>query len=204
MDIYEYWIGRNVNYRDCWEAYDSGEGYKMKFESMTSHVIEIEFENPTIDLPLFNQEAIYKTLKGYYHDLKRHCLSDSEYGSAGPLFLYEINRGSGIWTFLGELPYILLYGTTLTREKIIGQRLDNMEKKLRIMKEYFGNGVRPELYDSFMEAKTPREIESAVERLFQERIRDIRVSEQPFKGNIEEVRQTLISLNEKLDESDLS
>ncbi|MBS9461245.1 hypothetical protein LV716_07375 [Flagellimonas sp. HMM57] len=201
MDIYEYWIGRNVNYRDYWEAYDAGQGYKMKFESMTSHIIEIEFENPTIDLPLFNQEAIYKTLKGYYHDLKKYCLSESEYGSAGPLFLYEINRGSGIWTFLGELPYILLYGTTLTREKIIGQRLDNMEKKLKIMKEYFGNGIRPELYDSFMKAKSPREIESAVERLFQERIKDIRISEQPFNGNIEETRQTLISLNEKLDES---
>ena len=76
-----------------------------------------------------------------------------------------------------------------------------MGKKLKILKEYFGNGVRPELYDSFMNARSPREIETAVNRLFQERIREIRVSKEPFTGNIEEAKETLVSLNEKLDES---
>ena len=199
MNIYEYWIGKNVNYAEYWDAYDDGEGYKMKFESMRTHIIQIEFEEPTIDMPLFNQEAVYKTLKGYFHDIKKICLSKNEYSTAGPLFLYEINRGSGIWTFLGELPYILLYGTTLTKEKIIGQRLDNMEKKLKILKEYFGSDVRPELYDTFMEAKSPREIEKAVNRLFQEKIRDIKISKRPFNGNIEETRKSLISLKEKLE-----
>ena len=202
MDTYEYWIGRNVNYTDTWQAYDTGEGYRAKFRSMKVHIIEIHFELPSRDNPLFNQEAVYKTLKGYYHDLKQICLSPSEYSSAGPMFLYEINRGSGIWTFLAELPYILLYGTTLTKEKIIGQRLDNMEKKLKILKEYFGTGVRPELYESFMNAKSPRQIEQAVNRLFQERIKDIKISQREFLGDASETRKSLISLKEKLDETD--
>ena len=202
MDVYEYWIGENVNYQNLWKAYENGDGYKRKFNFLKTHLIEIEFEYPPSSLPLFNQEVVYKTLKGYFHDLKKICLSREEYTSAGPLFIYEISRGSGIWTFLGELPYILLYGTTLTKEKIVGQKLENFDKKLKILKDYFGDGVRPDLFENFISAETPRDIEEAVNRLLQERIKDIRVSQVPFNGKIAESRRNLISLNSELAEDE--
>jgi hypothetical protein len=141
--FYEYWIGKDINLKKYWTAYKEGQGYIQKFDDMKCHVFEITFEIPPKHLPLFNLEPIYKTLKSYYHELKEDILSKNEYGSVGPLFIYEINRGSGIWTFLGELWYILVLGTTLSEEKIKGQRLDNLEKKLRMLKEYFGEGNVP-------------------------------------------------------------
>lgn len=199
MDLYEYWIGRNVNYEEYWTSYLSGDGYKEKFKSMKTHAIEIQFKNYSNETPLFNFEVIYKTLKGYFHDLKRYCLTTEEYNNAGPLFIYEVNRGSGVWTLLGQLPYLLVYGTSLVNEKVIGQRLDNLQKKLEILEHHFGDGVRPELYKSFMNAKTPNEIEFALGRLFEEKIKDVRISKKSFNGNINESRDSMISLIEAID-----
>ena len=200
MDLYEYWIGQNVNYQEYWNSYLSGDGYKAKFRSMRTYAIEIQFENYQADSPLFNFEVVYKTLKGYFHDLKRYCLSADEYNSAGPLFIYEVNRGSGVWTLLGQLPYLLVYGTSLVNEKVIGQRLDNLQKKLDILKQHFGDEVRPDLYQSFMNAQTPNEIKIAVNKLFEEKIKDIRISRKPFSGDIKESRDSMISLIEIIDE----
>ncbi len=199
MDTYEYWIGRNVRYTEYWNSYLSGGGYQTKFRSMETHAIEIQFENYSNDNPLFNFEVVYKTLKGYFHDLKRFCLSPEEYNHAGPLFIYEVNRGSGVWTLLGQLPYLLVYGTSLVNEKVIGQRLDNLHKKLEVLEKHFGDEVRPELYQSFMSAKTPSEIEFALSRLFDEKIKDVRISKKPFKGDIKESRNNMISLIEMID-----
>ena len=203
--FYEFWIGEDINLKKYWTAYKNGQGYIQKFNDMKCYVLEITFETPSKHLPLFNLEPIYKTLKSYYHDLKKDILSNNEYGSAGPLFIYEINRGSGIWTFLGELWYTLILGTTLSEEKIKGQRLDNLEKKLRIMKEYFGEGnVRPELFENFMKADTPIETQEAVQSLFEEKIKTIRISKQPFTGEIEDNRKEMIDLKKLLTESDES
>lgn len=99
--FYDFWIGRSSDVSKYWAVYKEGDGYKHKFETMTCHVIEIAFEQPGRDFPLFNLEPIYKTLKAYYHDLKHDILPRNEYNSAGPLFIYEINRGSGIWDISG-------------------------------------------------------------------------------------------------------
>jgi hypothetical protein len=201
--FYEYWIGKDINLKKYWTAYKDGKGYMQKFDDMKSHVFEITFETPVKHLPLFNLEPIYKTLKSYYHELKKDILSKNEYGSAGPLFIYEINRGSGIWTFLGELWYTLVLGTTLSEEKIKGQRLDNLEKKLRILKEYFGEGnVRPELFENFMRADTPIETQEALQNLFDEKIKTIKISKQPFTGEIEENRKEMVDLKKLLTDGD--
>ena len=87
--FYEYWIGKGINLRKYWSAYKGGQGYMRKFEEMQCYVLEITFETPLKHFPLFNLEPIYKTIKSYYHELKKDILSRDEYGSAGPLFIYE-------------------------------------------------------------------------------------------------------------------
>ncbi|NCI49001.1 hypothetical protein GWC95_03650 [Sediminibacterium roseum] len=193
--FYEYWIGKDINLSKYWSAYKNGNGYMQKFENMRCYVFEITFETPSRNLPLFNLEPIYKTLKSYYHELKKDLLSENEYNSSGPLFIYEINRGSGIFTFLGELWYTLVLGTTLTEEKIKGQRIDNLDKKLRMLKEYFGEGcVRADLFEKFIKADTPIETQEALQNLFDEKIKAVRISRQPFMGEIEENRKDMIDL----------
>ena len=197
--FYEFWIGQNSDLSKYWTAYKEGEGYKRKFSTMKCHLIEITFEQTPKDVPLFNLEPIYKTLKTYYHDLKRDTLSRDEYNSAGPLFIYEINRGSGIWSFLGELWYLLILGTTLSEEKIKGQRIENMERKLKILKEYFGDSnVRPELFQAFMHADTPNEMEEAMQNLFEERIKTIKISKSPIITSVEEARKEMIDIGKVL------
>ena len=51
-----------------------------------------------------------------------------------------------------------------------------------------------------MNAKTPNQVEEAINRLFNERIKDIRISLEPFIGNIDESRSNIISLGDKLSE----
>lgn len=200
--FYDFWIGENSDLSKYWTAYKEGNVYKRKFSTMNCHAIEITFEQALKDLPLYNLEPIYKTLKAYYHELKLDLLSADEYNSAGPLFIYEINRGSGIWTFLGELWYLLVLGTTLSEEKIKGQRIENMERKLRILRDYFGDSsVRPELFQAFMQADTPADMEQAMQNLFEERIIAIRISKSPIITSVEDARREMIDIRTVLKQS---
>lgn len=194
MSVYEYWIGEDVDYEKVWRDYEAGLLYIDKFKSMKVHLIRIELNQFPANLPLFNHEAVYKTMKGYFHDLKQLCLSPDEYNYAGPLYLYDVRRGSGIWDFLGELRQLLLLGTTLTDEKVIGQQLDNLDKKLEIIKKHFGDSIRPEDFQRFMEARTPQQIEAAFQKLIQQGIRKVEVSKIPFEGDIEAIEASLIDL----------
>jgi len=192
--MYEYWIGRDVDYEKYWDSYLNGKGYIQKYHSMEVHIIRIKFVQQPNTLPLFNFEAVFKTIKGYFHDLKKYCLTPEEYGSAGPLFVYSVERDSGIWTFLGELRQILFLGSTLADEKVLGQKLENYEKKLEILNKYFGNSVNTEDFKRFMSAKTPRQLEKAIQNLIEEGIEKIEISQEPFAGEIEETKKSLIDV----------
>ena len=204
MSMYEYWIGEDVDYEKVWRDYEDGLAYIDKFKSMRVHLIRIELNQFSADLPLFNHEAVYKTIKGYFHDLKKLCLSYDEYNYAGPLYLYDVRRGSGIWDFLGELRQLLLFGTTLADEKVIGQQLDNHNKKLEIIRNHFGDSIRPEDFQMFMEARTPPQIDAAFQKLIQQGIRKVEVSKKPFEGDIEAIEASLIDLKVLLNPDDKS
>ena len=161
---------------------------------METHLLRLEISSPPVDEPLFNHEAVYKTVKGYFHDLKEACLTREEYGRAGPLFLYSVDRGSGIWNFLGELRQILLLGTTLADEKVMGQRLKNLDKQLGILKKHFGRSVTPEIFEAFVKARSPRQLDRAVGKLFEQGIKRIAISTKPFKGNVKQVESSLVDL----------
>jgi hypothetical protein len=115
----EYWIGKGINYDAVWGAYESGMAYKEKFRRMQVHLLRITIEAHPLDQPLFNFEAVFKTVKGYFHDLKKMCLTEEEYNASGPLFVYCVDRSSGVWDFLGDLRQLLMLGTSLADEKVI-------------------------------------------------------------------------------------
>src|SRR5205809_6832387 len=95
----QYWIGEGLDYDAVWAAYESGSGYAQKFRSMRVHLLRITLREPPVELPLFNLEVVYRTTKGYFHELKKAYLTREEYERAGPLFVYRIDRSSGIWDF---------------------------------------------------------------------------------------------------------
>ncbi len=202
MSVEEYWIGQGVDYERVWRDYEEGFAYIEKFRLMRVHLIRIELEQFPADQPLFNHEAVYKTIKGYFHDLKHLCLTEDEYMSAGPLWLYCVDRHSGVWDFLGELRQLLMFGTTLADEKVVGQKLENMDKRLQILQKYFGGAAQPKDFQEFMRARTPRQLEAALQKLIKQGIHRIQVSQQPFEGDIEQTRKSLIDLKKILEEAD--
>lgn len=202
MNIYEYWIGKDVDYDSVWRAYEQGEGYINKYHTMRVHLIRITFREQSKKLPLFNFEAVFKTIKGYFHDLKMQCLSEDEYNIAGPLFIYSVNRGSGIWDFLGELRQLLMLGTTLADEKVIGQKIDNIDKRIEFLKKNFGSSACPRDFANFMKARTPRQIEQAVQKLIEQGIEKIEISREPFQGDINLIEPSLVNIKALIEEVD--
>jgi hypothetical protein len=184
MSTYEYWIGQGVDFVGVWNNYESGLDYIDKYRTMRVHLIRFTFEQPPSNWPLFNHEAIYKTIKGYFHELKRLCFTEDEYAVAGPLFLYEIDRGSGIWSFLGEFRPLYLLAVTLVQEKIVGQRLENLEKMLEINNKYFGGAANINDFQQFMNATTPPDVQLGIRKLFDQRLQKIEISQESFTDSV--------------------
>jgi hypothetical protein len=200
--MYEYWIGEKVDYDRLWRAFDDGQAYVSKFATMDVHLIRLTLRDPPRHLPLFNHEVVYKTVKGYFYDLKRLCFSPEEFESAGPLFLYDIERQSGIWDFLGGLRQLLLLGTTLADEKVVGEKLMNLDKKIEFLKKHFGNAVSPADFQAFMKARTPRQLDRAVNRLVDQGIERVEVSTQPFIGDINASKAALVDIKKLVGDAD--
>jgi hypothetical protein len=192
--IGEYWIGEDVDYRGVWSAFEGGGGYIRKYHEMTVHLLVIEFETPSSELPLFEHEAIFKTLKGYFHDLKKACFSKEEYDRSGPMFLYSVERGSGIYKLFGEIRQLLTFGSTLSDEKLMGARLNNMQKRIDFLKKNFPKDVDEESFDRFVNARTTDDMEYAFRQLTKRGIKSIRLSKTPFRGDLEETETSLIEL----------
>ncbi len=192
----EYWIGEEVDYDTIWNAYESGLSYIDKFRSIRVHLLSVELTEFDSDLPLFNHEAVYKTIKGYFHDFKRVCLTPSEYDQSGPLFLYSVNRGSGIWNFLGEPNLIVTFAMTLAAGKILGEELADIETRLKIIQQYFPDTVNPAHINSFMRARTPAALRAAVGKLIAQGIKGVGVSQLPFDGNFRRTARSIVNIQQ--------
>lgn len=71
MSFYEYWIGKSIDLEGLWDDFENGQCYIEKYKTMRVHLLRLTFNHYTPDLPLFNHEAISKTVKDTFHDLKR-------------------------------------------------------------------------------------------------------------------------------------
>src|SRR3989338_3986258 len=187
MSFYEYWIGKGINLRQLWEDYEQGTGYIDKYGGMDVHLVQFTFKDPPVSLPLFNLEAVLKTMKAYFHEIKVLSLSQEEYSEAGPLFVYEINRGSAIWSFLASLRHLVLFGTTLADEQLKNLMFDNklkkmeiIDKKIEVLKKHFGDSVNPEDFRNFLAANKEPELQIAVNKLLSQGIEKVEISKEPF------------------------
>ncbi len=193
-DIAEYWIGSGVDYRRLWGAYEAGyEGYVDKYKSRKVHLLVIEFRFPPNYLPLVDHEVVLKTLKGVFHDLKRENLSEDEYNRALPLFLYSVERGSGIYKFLGELRQLLMFGTVLGDERIMDAHLENKQKRIDFLLRNFPS-VDREAAERFVMARTNYEMDEVLEKLMKKGIKSIKISPDPVPPTIDERKVKLIEL----------
>jgi hypothetical protein len=69
-------------------------------------------------------------------------------------------------------------------EKVVGQTLDNMDKKLSILHKYFGGDVNPRDFQNFMRAKTAPDIETAVQKMLRRKIKRVSISTEPVKPGL--------------------
>lgn len=219
MSVEEYWVGKGVDYDALWASYEQGQAYfDKKYRTMEVHLLQLSFQRYPRDMPLFNLEAVLKTSKGLYHDLKRDHLTREEYNRSGPLFVYDIGRGSELWRFVGELPVLLLFATLLwahTVSKVAKARADAanikaeqykaetaaLEYKARYLKIYgdlkekFPHAPAEDI-GGYLESPPSPQQTMALQKLYEQNLRDVAISREPFTGDIVKAEKDLISLSE--------
>jgi hypothetical protein len=191
----QYWIGARINYAEIWAAYESGLAYIDKFHSTPAHVLTIEFESAQSGDPLFDHEAVFKTLKGLFHDLKKENMSEKEYNASSPMFLYSVERGSSIYRFLGGLREMLMHGMTLSEEKIMKIHLDNTQRRIDFVRKNFRN-VDEEAVRTFVMARTTYDMDAALEKLMTRGIKSVKISADPIQPHLEIPAVRMIELKE--------
>ena len=199
MSSEEYWLGRGTNYKNIWEDYLINKEVQIKkFNSRMYYPMQIKFDFPDSSMPVFNHEVIYKTLKGCYHDLVKHCLPSEAYNNSGPLFLNRLERGSGVFEFLGEFQGIIVFSVWLIpgirngaieiiKQYIEGMRIENESKKIALTKEYL------DLIEKVDNAPIPEIVKT---NLKAEYLCSLKVSPISAKDNIEIARKELKELIE--------
>lgn len=197
MSFEEYWIGKGVNYEELWSNYEKGRGYLDKYRSMEVHLLQLSFQQYAPDLPLFNLEAVLKTSKGLFHDLKKAYLSPAEYDRAGPMFVYEIGRGSEKWRFMGELKPLLLFGIAVWTQIRKGTEQYKAERVALIdgLLKRFPNANLEDVM-KYANSFPGREQEMALEKLYSQNLRSVEISKIPFTGNISQSEKELLAFND--------
>ncbi|HYA37572.1 MAG TPA: hypothetical protein VEI74_04810 [Candidatus Methylomirabilis sp.] len=203
MSFEEYWIGKGVDYKELWENYEEGRGYLDKYRSMEVHLLQLSFQQYAPDLPLFNLEAIFKTSKGIFHDLKKSYLSPADYDRAGPMFIYDISRGSEKWRFLGELKPLLLFGIAVWTQIRKGTEQYKAERIALIdgLLKRFPNADLKDIM-KYVNSLPGREQEVALEKLYGQNLRSVEISKVPFTGNISQSEKELVSFKDVISTKD--
>ncbi len=183
MSLGRYWTGANLDLNRIWMDFEEGQAYVSKFNLAEVHMIRFTFSKYSSADPIFNHEAIFHTIKGYFHEVKKTCFTFEEYDASVPVFLYSINRNSEEWSFLGELRQLLLVGTTLSDEKALGQVIENYEKKLAFINKNFPASIGTPEFMKFMEANSAHAVDAAVKNLINQKLMDIEISRRPFRGD---------------------
>lgn len=203
MSFEEYWIGKGVVYEELWSNYENGRGYIDKYRSMQVHLLQVSFQQYAPDLPLFNLEAIFKTSKGLFHDIKKTYLSSVEYDRAGPMFVYDISRGSEKWRFLGELKPLLLFGIAVWTQIRKGTEQYKAERIALIdgLLKRFPNANLEDIM-KYVNSFPGRDQEMALEKLYGQNLRSVEISNIPFTGNISQSEKELLSFNDVVSGND--
>ncbi len=190
MDSFEqYWIGKGIDLDGVWDDFDNGQGYIQKVDSSELHLLRLSFDTPQLRSPLFSHEAILKTIKGTFHDVKFECYSQQKYDEMAPIFLYRVNRGSGIYEFLAQIdPSITwvaaLGGAAIAYRTMLAKDQEFDEKKLNFIKTNFPN-ASPEDTAAYVKAWTTFSRRRVLQRLLEQKLAKVEISESPVAMDIE-------------------
>lgn len=197
MSFEEYWIGKGVDFDELWSIYDQGQGYIQKYNSMEVYVLQLTFDQYSNKFPLFNFEAVLKTSKGVFHNLKKNYLTQAEYNSAGPLFVYDVCRSSEKWRFLGEIKPLILFGISIWNQIRKGTEQVKAEKIALIdrLQQRFPNANITDIL-IYVDSLPGRDEGKALERLYGQNLKSIEISENPFLGDMSQTQKKMLSFDD--------
>ena len=186
MSFDEYWIGKGQDLDRLWKDFESGSGYIEKFGTIEPYLLRLTFTNHPVHLPLFDHEVLFKTVKGTFHDIKKECFTPEAYETASPIFLYRVERGSGIFEFLAQFDPLLTYVSAIAaammyyrNASVKDEKLD--EAKLIFIREQFPGASNADTL-AYMKAWTTWGKRRILYRLIESGLDRVEVSRKPFKG----------------------
>ena len=204
MPFEEYWIGKNVDLDTLWGDYERGTGYIEKVSQSEVYLLRLTFGGHPKYLPLFDHELIYKTVKATFHDVKQLCLTPADYDKAAPIFLYRVDRGSGIYEFLAELTPLLPFVATLGTAVMgylgyLMKEQDLLEKKIAFLQTRFPQA--PTNYvKNYIGAHTPWRRKAIVNQLIEKGyLERIEVSKKPVTGKTDPEKEETIDILKTLE-----
>ncbi len=186
MSVEQYWIGKGLDLDKLWDDFDKGAGYIKKISASQLHLLRLTVgQHPTF-LPLFDHEAIFKTVKGTFHDVKAECFSPAEYDAAAPIFLQRVERGSGVFEFLAQFDPLMTWVVALGAaamwyRKALAADQDFDEKRLSFIKTNFPKASVNDV-QAYMKAWTTFGRRRALHRLIGQHLERVEVSQQPLSS----------------------
>ncbi len=198
MSVEQYWMGKGIDLDAIWRDFDDGRDYIDKVSNSELYLLRLTFDSPLARLPLFDHEAIYKTVKGTFHDVKLECFPQRKYDSSAPIFLHGVRRGSGIHEFLGQLDPILTWVTALGaaalgyRELLAKDQQFDEDRLIFIRKEFPKASTEDKL--AYMKAWTTFGRRKVLHRLIQQGLTRVEVSKEPVTSEIAQSQPVVVNL----------
>jgi hypothetical protein len=196
MSIEHYWMGKDLDLDSLWGDFDQGSGYIQKVSTSSLHLLRLTFDEHPVRLPLFDHEVIFKTVKGTFHDVKAECLTPEAYDQAAPIFLHRVDRGSGIFEFLGQFDPLMTWVVALGaaarwyRNSLAADQ-DFDEKRLAFIRTNFPNARTADV-QAYMKAWTTFSRRRVLQRLIGQHLKGVEVSKAPHNPP---VTPTMVDMN---------
>ncbi len=186
MSIEQYWMGKGIDLDGLWQDFDAGAGYVQKVAVSPLHLLRLTFAHHPLNLPLFDHEVVFKTVKGTFHDVKAECLTLEAYDEAAPIFLHRVDRGSGVFEFLAQfdplMTWIVALGAAATwYRKSLAADQDLDEKRLTFIRTNFPSASTSEV-QAYIKAWTTFGRRRVLHRLIGQHLERVEVSNSPHSS----------------------
>jgi hypothetical protein len=185
MSVEQYWMGKGLDLDSLWRDFDGGSGYEQKVAASPLHLLRLTFADHPPRLPLFDLEAVFKTVKGTFHEVKVECLTPKAYDEAAPIFLHRVDRGSGVFEFLAPfdplMTWVVALGAAATwyrKSLAADQELD--EKRLAFIGINFPNASTSEV-QAYIKAWTTFGRRRVLQHLIGQQLERVEVSKSPHR-----------------------
>lgn len=183
MSREQYWMGKDLDLDGLWSDFDNGSGYVQKVAASPLHLLRLTFEDHPIQLPLFDFEVLFKTVKGTFHDVKAAYLTHEAYNRAAPIFLHRVDRGSGVFEFLAQFDPLITWVVALGAaaswyRKALTTDQEFDDRRLTFIRTNFPGASISDV-QAYMKAWTTFSRRSVLRRLIDQHLVRVEVSRTP-------------------------